>query len=227
MGIEVTVINASHVAGWLSAAFHLGEIYMTDVRSMVGNVLSCLGQPAALPLSTIAEPSGPNLRTHDTTYRAGPLQKMSRLNIVDHGYHDDEDTSYGAIDIGSDFIDQTTFFLFRSQLVRLAAYFDRDSFVLLENCHVGRDVRLLEMFADAWNVPVIGGTGYGNSAFRSNLGRYVRVYPVVADRRRAHESFFWRGDACAPSVKSYDGASAYRETDPPKRAMGVRRLRPI
>jgi hypothetical protein len=56
MGVEITVIDASDHVGWLASATRTGEIYMTNVATMVGNVLTAAGG------STI-----------------------DRLNILDHG----------------------------------------------------------------------------------------------------------------------------------------------
>ena len=54
---EITVVDDSDHVGWLASATRIGEVYMTNVATMVANVLAELG----------------------TT------RKMSRLNILDHG----------------------------------------------------------------------------------------------------------------------------------------------
>jgi len=56
MGVEITVIDESDTVGWLAAATRTGEIYMTDVASMVANVLAESGS-----------------------------KSIDRLNILDHG----------------------------------------------------------------------------------------------------------------------------------------------
>jgi hypothetical protein len=53
---EITVVNDNSVTGWLAAATRIGEVYMTDVRSMVANVLAKAGRTP-----------------------------ITRLNILDHG----------------------------------------------------------------------------------------------------------------------------------------------
>ena len=58
MGIEVTVIDDSDTTGWLASATRIGELYMSDVKSMVTNV---------------------------TTFLNTKKKKMSRLNLLDHG----------------------------------------------------------------------------------------------------------------------------------------------
>jgi hypothetical protein len=55
---EITVMDDSSVSGWVQSAFRLDEIYMTDVDSMVRNVLSATQSP------------------------------IDRLNIIDHGDSD-------------------------------------------------------------------------------------------------------------------------------------------
>ena len=38
MGIEITVIDESDHVGWLASATRIGEVYMNNVNTMVGNV---------------------------------------------------------------------------------------------------------------------------------------------------------------------------------------------
>lgn len=54
--MEITVIDSSDRVGWLASATRIGEVYMTDVRSMVTNVLLKAGR-----------------------------NPITRLNILDHG----------------------------------------------------------------------------------------------------------------------------------------------
>jgi hypothetical protein len=131
------------------------------------------------------------------------------------------------MDIGSDYIDATNFNSYRAEISRLAPHFDSDGLVHLESCYVGRDVRLLEMFSDAFGVPVVGGDSTGHGGFRFNVGQYIRTFPMVNGRRRPHEVFFWRSSALCPTVKSYTGAAAYRESNPQRPVMqGRHRIRP-
>lgn len=251
MGIQVTVINDHHIAGWIGGALHRGEIYMNCVRSMVDNVLAHLAYEARRgpesPESIVGHlescrfcrsvpgPLRPfafyghvvsDIAGHRPSPRPAP-KKISRLNIIDHGYEDEDgDPHYAGVDIGSDYIDTTSFNSYRSQLSRLGPHFDSDGFVHIENCHVGRDVRLLEMFSDAFGVPVVGARSYGHSGFPTNLGRYIRAFPMVNGGRRLHESFFWRSSAYCPTVKSHSGAAAHRETAPRPVIGGLRRIRP-
>ena len=54
--IEVSVIDDSDLIGWIAGLTRIGEVYMTNVQTMVDNVLTEIGQ-----------------------------RNMSRLNILDHG----------------------------------------------------------------------------------------------------------------------------------------------
>jgi hypothetical protein len=54
--MEITVIDHRDLVGWLASASRLGEVYMTDVRSMVTNVIAKAGS-----------------------------KLITRLNILDHG----------------------------------------------------------------------------------------------------------------------------------------------
>jgi hypothetical protein len=56
---EITVIDDNSVSGWVQSVFRIGEIYMTDVDSMVRNVINA---------------------TQSTL--------IDRLNIIDHGDRD-------------------------------------------------------------------------------------------------------------------------------------------
>ena len=135
--MDITVIDDSDMVGWLAAATRTGEIYMTDVTSMVTNVISALGT-------------------------AG---RIDRLNILDHG-------NSTGLQIGTDWIDTTTFSVFDATLRRLAAKFSASGFVHLQHCEVGSNHMLLSLFARAFGVPVYAGTGKHNPVYRFNFGDY-------------------------------------------------------
>jgi hypothetical protein len=61
-GLEVTVIDDSDIVGWLAAATRLDEIYMSNVGTMVENVVNYVGRHKAA--------------------------RIHRLNILDHGNAD-------------------------------------------------------------------------------------------------------------------------------------------
>jgi hypothetical protein len=123
---EISVVNDDNVTGWLAAATRVGEVYMTDVKSMVTNVL---GKAAGRPIK--------------------------RLNVLDHGNED-------GGDFGSDWVDTTTFKKFEPFFVLLRGHFAPEGFVHLQHCDIGQNTTLLIMFAKAFGVPVIGGTGAQN-----------------------------------------------------------------
>lgn len=171
MGIEVTIMDDSGFAGFVWAAAHTGELYMTSVRNMVDNVLDHLAQNA--PYSRVC---APGVATSAT---------MSRLNIIDHG-------NPTRIQFGTDRISASNFSTFEPQFARLGGHFDSDGFAHLQHCETGMNIPLLEKFADTFGVPVVAGRDKDRPAARLNDGRYVRVYPLVSGRRRASDTFFWR-----------------------------------
>lgn len=144
--MEITVIDGSDHVGWLAGATRTGEIYMSDVSSMVVNVIS-------------------------KVHRSGfPKTTIHRLNILDHG--DDS-----GVEIGSDWIDTSTFKRFEPSLMLLRFFFSRSGFVHLQHCNVGSNHTLLTMFARAFGVNVYAGTGAHNPLYRFNLGEYDRCSP--------------------------------------------------
>jgi hypothetical protein len=58
--MEISVVNDSHAAGWLAAATRVGEVYMSNVATMVTNVLDKVGENGLI----------------------------ERLNVLDHGNND-------------------------------------------------------------------------------------------------------------------------------------------
>jgi hypothetical protein len=97
--------------------------------------------------------------------RAAGRKPIKRLNILDHGNDD------GA-EIGSDWIDVSTFPSFEATLALLRGKFARGGFVHLQHCNVGSNHPLLTMFARAFGVRVYAGTGAHNPLYRINFGEY-------------------------------------------------------
>jgi len=133
---EISVINDSSATGWLAAATRIGEVYMTDVTSMVTNVIAKAGSTP-----------------------------ITRLNVLDHG------NSSGG-DFGSDWVDVSTFPTFEPKFMLLRGKFAPSGFVHLQHCEIGSNHPLLTMFARAFGVPVMGGTGLHNPIYRFNTGNY-------------------------------------------------------
>lgn len=171
MGIEVTVIDDSDHVGWAASATRAGELYMTNVRTMVDRVLRHLA--ASAPYSRTCGPGTPTSAS------------MSRLNILDHG-------NTTGVEIGTDWITTGTFGTFRGDLARLSGNFDASGFVHLQHCEAGMNLPLLELFADTVGVPIVAGRGLHNPVYRANFGYYVRVYPTAGGTRRGSDTFFWR-----------------------------------
>lgn len=150
---EITVIDDSDIVGWIAGAVREDEIYMTDVESMVKNVLKALR---------------PYSRT--CSYPPTPSITISRLNILDHGNTD-------GIEIGKDWIDVSTLPAFKPILGRLKGNFSASGFVHLQHCNVGQNRVLLLDLAKTFGVPVYAGTGAHNPFYRINFGSYVRANP--------------------------------------------------
>jgi hypothetical protein len=152
MGLEITVVDDSDYVGYAASATREGEIYMANVQSMVDHVIARLW-----PYSRTCSPGQrPN--------------KISRLNVLDHGNPD-------GLEIGADWITVSTLPTFEGELRRLREHFEKDGFVHLQHCHVGNNRALLTSLARVFGVRVFAGTGYHNPVYRCNFGDYVRAEP--------------------------------------------------
>ena len=174
MPIVVTVIDTSHFVGWIAAVTYLNEVEMTGIEDMVGKVIDHLARnPEPAPFTP---PPNPGARP----------AKMSRLNVIDHGNNE-------QIKIGKDLVDTGSFPRFRDTLARLAPHFAPGAFAHLQHCDLGQNIRLMELFADTWRVPIVAGTDMDNPHFRVNHGNYVRVHPARPGGGRPQpDTFFWR-----------------------------------
>jgi hypothetical protein len=106
--IEVTVIDDSDIVGFAAAATRENEIYMTDKASMVDNILRKIR-----PYSRVCSYPEPS-----------PIG-ITQLNILDHGNKD-------GIEIGNDWLDETTLPKYRATLGRLKGKFTSSGFVHLQ-----------------------------------------------------------------------------------------------
>lgn len=135
----------------------LGTVRMTNVQSMVDNVLRRLADIQRL---------APNI----------PGIGMSRLNIIDHG------TSAG-IKIGTDIVNHRNFATYFRRLGRLKDRFDAKGFIHIQACDAGGNpkdagqVTMLVALARFMRVPVYAGTGFHHPILRVNTGDYVRANP--------------------------------------------------
>lgn len=154
--VEITVVDDSDIVGWLASATRIGEVYMSNVGSMVNNILR------ALRVYTYSRVCTPNDRI--------VYNRMSRLNILDHG-------NASSLQIGSDWIDTTSLSAFRVTLAILSGNFAPNGFVHLQHCNIGQDRVLMLELARTFGVPVYAGTGKQNPIYRFNTGDYVRADP--------------------------------------------------
>ncbi len=153
MDVEITVIDDSDVVGWLASATREGEVYMDDVESMVTNIFAAL-----------------RVYTRTCNPSVYPYNRMSRLNILDHG-------NSTSIQIGSDRVSVATLPTFKPTLALLAGNFSKSGFVHLQHCDAGQNRTLLLALAKTFGVPVYAGTGAHNPLYRFNTGQYVRADP--------------------------------------------------
>jgi hypothetical protein len=153
MDVEITVIDDSDIVGWSASATREGEVYMDDVESMVSNILRAL--------RVYARTCNPLV---------SPYNRMSRLNILDHG-------NSSTIQIGSDGVSIATLPKFKATLALLAGKFSDSGFVHLQHCDAGQNRPLLLELAKTFGVPVYAGTGAHNPVYRFNTGQYVRADP--------------------------------------------------
>ena len=186
MGISVTIIDDSDHVGYAASATRVGELYMTGVGDMVTKILAHLSSYTP-PVSShaILAHAMSHGRVPMPTPPAQGTTKMSRLNILDHG-------NSSGVEIGTDWVTTGSFPTYQPTLVRLAGKFDNGGFAHLQHCEAGMNLRLMEMFADTFGVPVVAGRGLQNPVYRLNLGNFVRVYPAgPTGTRKANDTFFW------------------------------------
>lgn len=186
MGVIVTVIDDSDRVGIAASVTRIGELYMTSVANMVANVLGFLATytpPPRSPADVLAY-SLSHGRLSAPPMPAAGTTKMSKLNVLDHG-------NTSGLEIGTDWVSTGSFARFQSEFARLTPKFESGAYVHLAHCEAGMNIRLMEMFADTFGVPVVAGRGLTHAVFRANTGNYVRVYPARAGSRPASDTFFW------------------------------------
>jgi hypothetical protein len=167
MGVEINVVDDSDIVGFLASVSRVNEIYMSDVNSMVDNVIQCLQDMRPYRLGWSNVPFTPVTVPSITR---GTAPRMSRLNVLDHG-------NSSEIEIGDDVVDTATLPTFQPKLQRLRNYFDADGFVHLQHCDAGQNQTLLLRLAQVFGVSVYAGTGAHNPVYRFNWGAYVRADP--------------------------------------------------
>lgn len=185
MSVTVTIIDDSDRVGIAAAVTRASELYMTSVADMVAKVLAFLA-------SYTPAPSSNSFLVHAMSHGRVPMPvtpapgttKMSKLNILDHG-------NTAGLEIGTDWVSTASFAGFQREFARLTPKFETDAYVHLQHCEAGMNMRLMEMFADTFGVPVVGGRGLTNPVYRANTGNYVRVHPTRAGSRAPHDTFFW------------------------------------
>jgi hypothetical protein len=185
VGISVTIIDDSDYVGFAASAMRIGELYMTSVDDMVKQVLDHLDSWRPNVGGDVLAYAHSHGRVPIPALPAKGSVKMSRLNILDHG-------NAKGLQIGNDRVRVDTFSKFEPTLARLAPRFDTDAFAHLQHCDAAQNLRLMELFADAFGVPVVAGRGVTNPVLRFNTGNFARVYPGGrGGTRKQNDTFFW------------------------------------
>lgn len=186
MGITVSAIDSSDQTGRWAWATRINHVSMTGVADMVAKVLKYLNDYVHTPACCVlhASAGAPQAGAHGTWVPGAGTTKMSRLNIIDHG-------NLGQMDFGTEPVTTASFASFRPEFAKLAPKFEADGFVHLQHCFAACNITLMTMFADVFNVPVVGGDGLTHSWARLNLGNFTRVYPLRGGSRQASDTFFW------------------------------------
>lgn len=144
----ITAIDTSDTAGWLARWF-----------------------PAIIPRGTIVDMRmKPPERTIQEIILRSKGQKISRLNIIDHG-------NKNALQMGETVIDADNFSYHRSAFSRLKGRFEPEGFIHLLHCEVGWAFELLEKIASTTGVTVYGGRSLTQAAGLQNLGGLHGVFP--------------------------------------------------
>lgn len=180
MGVSVTVIDKSDYTGRAAAFTHGETLHMTGVVDMVAKVLAYLAGYAPMPNSPVILYDSKGV----PILPARGVTKMSRLNIIDHG-------NLGGMDFGTDPVTTASFAKFKPEFEKLTPKFEADAFVHLQHCFAATNLTLMAMFADTFNVPVVGGDDLQYAYARLNLGNYIRVYPMRGGSRPANDTFFF------------------------------------
>lgn len=185
MSLVVTIVDDSDRVGYAASMLRTSELYMKDAIDMVSKILGFLAKYTP-------PPSPHAITAYAMSHGRVPLPKtpapgttpMAKLNILDHG-------NSSGLEIGTDWVSTASFARFQPEFVKLAPKFAPDGYVHLQHCEAGMNISLMEMFADTFGVPVVGGRGLTNPVYRANTGNYVRVYPTRSGSRPKSDTFFW------------------------------------
>ncbi len=154
MSIDVTVIDVSDFVGTLAAWVRRDELYMSDVQSMVTNVIG-----------------------HVQSKR----QKIRCLSIHDHGAMTMMPSSRkfrAEFEIGKDVINPNNLATFKPLLSRLAPHFHPiEGCVWMTHCEIGQDLTVLLRLAKIMRVPIYAGRHLQNPVIGVNIPK-LRTQPV-------------------------------------------------
>lgn len=154
-GVDIAVIDDSDTLGFASSALRTGEVYMSDLKSMVDNVLKKKGSYKIRRLDII---------DHGSPYwfqigkdRIGLHRQLNKDSIIKYKVYDLSDVA--------------------SLLLKLRPAFEHWGFVHLQHCHIGQNKDLMVEVSKMLNVSIYAGTKKHRPAIRRQDGDYMRADP--------------------------------------------------
>jgi hypothetical protein len=152
-GVDIAVIDDSDALGFAASATRIEEVYMSDIKSMVSNVL-----------------------------KVKSSYKIRRLDIIDHGNPYWVEFGKDKVGLKSELVESLKKHIsditdVASELSKLTPHFENNGFVHLQHCSIGQNRQLMVAFAKLWNVPVYAGTSYHRPVIRRQDGTYMRADP--------------------------------------------------
>jgi hypothetical protein len=154
-GVDIAVVDDSDTLGFAASALRTGEVYMSDLKSMVQNVLKKKGS-----------------------------YKIRRLDVIDHGSPNWFQIGKDRIGLHRQLTEETIkkykvydVSQVAPDLLKLQPAFEHWGFVHLQHCHVGQNKDLMVEVAKLLNVSIYAGTDYHRPAIRRQDGDYMRADP--------------------------------------------------
>jgi hypothetical protein len=152
-GVDIAVVDDSDLYGFAASALRIGEVYMSDVKSMVANVLKKKGR-----------------------------YKIRRLDMVDHGNKLWFQVGKDSVGLHRQLNDEQKKMVkdlseVTPEFLKLRPEFEHWGFVHLQHCHIGLNKDLIVAVAKLLNVSIYAGTDYHRAAIRRQDGDYMRADP--------------------------------------------------
>jgi hypothetical protein len=154
-GVDIAVVDDSDTMGFAASALRTGEVYMSDLKSMVANVLKKKGN-----------------------------YKIRRLDIIDHGNPDWFQIGKDRIGLQRQLSLEVIkkykvydLWDIAPELSKLRPAFEHWGFVHLQHCKIGQNKELMVELSKLLNVSIYAGTDYHRPVIRRQDGDYMRADP--------------------------------------------------